>query len=90
MEPGSEVRQMIKYSARQLLEAECGSRTYITEGYRFIPDGRVVFSPAVAALKRTVLGDPRSYWLASALMLAAEMEHQAQQADLQEGGALDV
>lgn len=73
---------------RQLLENECGSRTYITKGYRFIPDGHVVFSPAVAALKRTVLGDPRSYRLASALMFAAEIEYQDQQAELQEGGAI--
>lgn len=69
---------------RAILETEYGSQTYITKDYYFIPDGRIVFSPAVEALKRTLLaGDPGEFRKASELMLAVEMEYQ-------EGGAENV
>ena len=66
---------MIRSNASEILRNEYGTLTYIT--------GSILkFSPPVPALKRTLLSeDPGEYWKASALMLAAEMEFQAQRTD---------
>lgn len=67
-------------SAAIKLEREFDSLMIITE------DGLIVFSTPAEALRKTVLGDPTAYWMASMRMLVAEEEYHYQQIVSQEEG----
>ena len=56
-------------NAAKRLETEFGSQMFIGK------DGLITFSIPAKALKRTILGHPETYHLASVLMQLAETEH---------------
>ena len=60
---------MSSRNAAKRLEVEFGSQMFVTR------DGLITFSVPAKALKRTILGHPDAYRLASVLMQLAETEH---------------
>ena len=75
---------LTEIKAAVMLEKEFGSLMYISE------DGLIIFSIPAKAMKKTVLGDSHDYWIASALMFAAEMEHKFQKTNHQQEGGGEI